>query len=196
MSRTHMYRPFGGRRLQKLLFSATLSHDPEQLAALDLVFPRLFVADASRRGASRGGKAVPAARVPHEIKTVDDGLDGTDAVDACPGAPEATDEVQSAEEHELLVGDYSGVHYHPPETLAEHMVVCGAASKPLVLLYFLITKNFARTLIFTQSRDTTHRLCVLLNCYEGLTAEEFSATLSSRQRRSIIERFNSGQLQV
>ena len=33
-----------GSWLQKLLFSATLNHDPEQLAALNLAHPRLFIA--------------------------------------------------------------------------------------------------------------------------------------------------------
>lgn len=32
-----------GPYLQKLLFSATLNHDPEQLAAVELVHPRLFL---------------------------------------------------------------------------------------------------------------------------------------------------------
>ena len=74
--------------------------------------------------------------------------------------------------------------------------MCGGSNKPLVLLHFLLTKGFKRTLIFTNSKEATQRLSVLLNGYDGVTCEEFSSSLSSAERRSIIERFKRDELRV
>ena len=108
-------------QVQKLLFSATLSHDPEQLASLELVLPTLFVAE---HGSSQHiGSDV-------DVRLGDGDGDGEDS-------------------HE---GRYS-----TPATLKEHMVVCGAQHKPLVVLHFLLVQRFQRVLVFVSSREAAHR---------------------------------------
>jgi len=133
-----------GRWVRKLLFSATLSHDPEQLASLGLVFPTLYVADSRTDQTTEG----------------------------------------------------SHPEYSTPTTLTEHMVVCGAQHKPLVVLHFLLVRRCRRALVFVASRESARRLAALLNFYDGVTCEEFSSTLSSQDRRAIISRFNAGKLDV
>ena len=49
--------------MRKLLFSATLSHDPEQLSALHLILPRLYLASSDATRADASAAAVGAADV-------------------------------------------------------------------------------------------------------------------------------------
>lgn len=61
-----------GKPLQKMLFSATLTHDPEKLATLHLVHPRLFATLGTTTAAStpqaedaaEGGATGDAAHAP------------------------------------------------------------------------------------------------------------------------------------
>ena len=137
--------------LQKLLFSATLNHDPQQLASLNLVLPRLFQASSRRHG-------------------------------------EADDTAEAVAE------DFA--KYSVPPSLTEHLIISSADFKPLVLLHFLVSRNFHRVLIFTASLEATHRLYLLLHLYGGLAVEEFSSSLSKTQRKQMIDKFNSGTAPV
>ena len=130
------FRSAQGSWLQKMLFSATLNHDPEQLAALNLAHPRLFIA--------QDGQAV------------------------------------TGESGHGNVGEDDMAEMTTPSTLTEHMVMCGGANKPLVLLHFLLTKGFQRTLIFTNSKEATQRLSVLLNGYDGTVPPLPSSRIASR----------------
>lgn len=139
-------------QLQKLLFSATLTHDPEQLASMNLTHPRLFIADGVTRRAAEAGRN-PALRKQVEVHVT-------------------------------------------PATLSEHIIVCGAAHKPLVLVHFVLTRGFRRTIVFTSSIQATHRLCLLLRAFGGIEVAEFSSMLTSAERRRIIAQFNAGKVQL
>lgn len=125
--------------LQKLLFSATLSLDPEQLHLLKLHRPKLYT-------------AVP-------VRQEDLG-------------------------QSLL-----------PSTLKEYAICCSSDYKPLVLLHLILTFGHHRILCFTHSRESTHRLTLLLLEYNAPVAE-VSAELSKEKKNELIKRLTGGNLKV
>ncbi|XP_006910109.2 ATP-dependent RNA helicase DDX51, partial [Pteropus alecto] len=135
--------------LQKLLFSATLTQNPEKLQQLGLYQPRLFSTGLAGRG-------------PRDA-----------AVD----------------------GD-SGGKYTFPTGLTHHYVPCRLRSKPLVVLHLILDLNFSRVLCFTNSRENSHRLFLLVQAFGGVTVAEFSSRHSPGQRKRILKQFEQGKIQL
>ncbi|KAG8712210.1 ATP-dependent RNA helicase dbp6 [Ceratobasidium sp. 423] len=138
---------------QKLLFSATLTHDPSKTVPLGLRDPRYFV-----------------------------------------------------------VGDQAGVGAEEetfafPATLSEHMCVCSPADKPLILFHLVHAHGVRNALIFTKSAESTTRLVQLFEFFEaarnkdsrgtrGVTMQAYSSDLSSQERKTVIERFKEGKIDL
>ncbi|KAM9526620.1 ATP-dependent RNA helicase DDX51 isoform 1-T1 [Guaruba guarouba] len=137
--------------LQKLLFSATLTQDPEKLQQLDLFQPRLFTSVYS------------------EKKTLGDGTE--------------TDQDTNKK-------------YTLPEGLSQCYVPCDLNSKPLLLLHFMLTMKFTRVLCFTNSREASHRLFLLVRAFGGVTVAEFSSLLPPNERQRTIKEFEQGKIQL
>ncbi|KAM9371576.1 ATP-dependent RNA helicase DDX51 [Phaethornis superciliosus] len=137
--------------LQKLLFSATLTQDPEKLQQLDLFQPRLFTSVYS------------------EKKTLGDG----------------TETEQDTNKKYTL-----------PEGLSQCYVPCDLNSKPLLLLHFMLTKKFTRVLCFTNSREASHRLFLLVKAFGGVTVAEFSSRLPPNERQRTMKEFEQGKIQL
>uniref|UniRef100_A0A663MBQ8 ATP-dependent RNA helicase n=1 Tax=Athene cunicularia TaxID=194338 RepID=A0A663MBQ8_ATHCN len=137
--------------LQKLLFSATLTQDPEKLQQLDLFQPRLFTSVYS------------------EKKTLGDG----------------TETEQDTNKKYTL-----------PEGLSQCYVPCDLNSKPLLLLHFMLTMKFSRVLCFTNSREASHRLFLLVQAFGGVTVAEFSSRLPPNERRRTMKEFEQGKIQL
>uniref|UniRef100_A0A8D0DVS0 ATP-dependent RNA helicase n=1 Tax=Salvator merianae TaxID=96440 RepID=A0A8D0DVS0_SALMN len=135
--------------LQKLLFSATLTRDPEKLQRLRLYQPRLFAAACS----------------------------GKEAI----GTMEQQGDKQK---------------YALPEGLSQYYVPCGLSLKPLFLLHFLLTLKFSRVLCFTNSKDTAHRLFLLVQAFGGVSVAEFSSRLSPSERKGTLKEFEQGKIQL
>ncbi|XP_032680194.1 ATP-dependent RNA helicase DDX51 [Odontomachus brunneus] len=141
---------------QKLLFSATLSQDPEKLSRLSLFQPILFTT------------------VVVTDKDTDVNLD-------------------------KIAGNFIG-RYTSPGELTELAVECAAEYKP-VALYYLLTRHdtISKTLVFTNSGDTAHRLALLIQSLlseRNVTVGELSAQLMPRQRESVLGKFASGEIHV
>ncbi|NXY20826.1 DDX51 helicase, partial [Atrichornis clamosus] len=137
--------------LQKLLFSATLTQDPEKLQQLDLFQPRLFTSVYS------------------EKKTLGDG----------------TETEQDTNNKYTL-----------PEELSQCYVPCDLNSKPLLLLYFMLKMKFTRVLCFTNSREASHRLFLLVQAFGGVTVAEFSSRLTPNERQRTMKEFEQGKIQL
>ncbi|NXE18384.1 DDX51 helicase, partial [Ardeotis kori] len=137
--------------LQKLLFSATLTQDPEKLQQLDLFQPRLFTSVYS------------------EKKAVGDG----------------TETEQDTNKKYTL-----------PEGLSQCYVPCDLNSKPLLLLHFMLKMKFTRVLCFTNSREASHRLFLLVRAFGGVTVAEFSSRLSPNERQRTMKEFEQGKIQL
>ncbi|XP_066465915.1 ATP-dependent RNA helicase DDX51 [Tiliqua scincoides] len=131
--------------LQKLLFSATLTRNPEKLQQLNLYKPCLF----------------------------------TPASEEEAGAPQADQK-----------------KYTLPEGLSQYYVPCSLSSKPLFLLHFLLRLKFSRILCFTNSKETSHRLFLLVRAFGGITVAEFSSRLSPSERKRTLKEFEQGKLQL
>lgn len=161
-----------GGHMRKLLFSATLSHDPEQLSALHLILPRLYLASNN----------VVAPRNHLGAGAGDDDGDGDGDGEGGVGSA-ALDSAAKA-----------GSEYAMPSTLNESLIVCHATRKPIVLLHLLVACRYRRLIVFAGSIEATHRLYLLLHLYGGIEVEEFSSSLHAKKRRAIIEKFRTGQL--
>ncbi|CAI9535392.1 unnamed protein product [Staurois parvus] len=137
--------------LQKLLFSATLTHNPEKLQQLGLYQPRLF----------------SSIHKQPQKKTAEN------------------------PEEPLSSGNFS-----LPEGLTHYYIPCNLNSKPLILLHFLLTLRFSRVLCFANSRESSHRLFLLVKLFGGTTVAEFSSRLSPGERKKTLKEFEQGKLQL
>ncbi|XP_067163126.1 ATP-dependent RNA helicase DDX51 [Apteryx mantelli] len=136
--------------LQKLLFSATLTQDPEKLQQLGLFQPRLFTSVYS------------------EKKLLGDGAETE----------------QDTEKYTL------------PEGLSQCYVPCDLNSKPLLLLHFMLKMKFTRVLCFTNSKEASHRLFLLIQAFGGVTVAEFSSRLPPNERHRTMKEFEQGKIQL
>ncbi|CAE6503686.1 unnamed protein product [Rhizoctonia solani] len=138
---------------QKLLFSATLTHDPSKIVPLGLRDPRYFVVG---------------------------------------------DQAEVGAEDEIFAF---------PATLSEHMCVCSPADKPLILFHLVHTHGIRNALIFTKSAESTTRLVQLFDFFEAarskdsvatksVTMQAYSSDLSSQERKTVIERFKEGKIDL
>ena len=128
--------------LQKLLFSATLSQNPEKLQRLHLVQPRLITAVVSSHkphNPTQANKPQNAAQA-HTAGSQDSGQAPAVAGDAVAGPGSE------------FIGKYT-----TPAGLSEYLVQVALEQKPMVLLHFLMHKKFKHVLCFTNSTETTHR---------------------------------------
>lgn len=139
---------------QKLLFSATLSQDPEKLQRLSLFQPKLF----------------------------------TSVVERDSDTEQKTEETSS-----VFIGKYT-----TPRELTEKYVICSMDLKPLVLYKLIENENLTKTLIFTNSADSVHRLAILLRSLfaERLKVEEISSNLEMKTRNTILKDFSEGKIDL
>lgn len=138
--------------LQKLLFSATLTQNPEKLQLLSLHQPRLF---SSAHGST------------------------------------------SSVTHHSTPGNTDGrERYDFPQGLTEYYVPCTLSRKPLLILHFLLRLKLRPILCFTNSRETAHRLFLLVRQFGGIRAAEFSSRLSAADRKRALKDFEKGSIQL
>lgn len=187
--------------LQKLLFSATLTQNPEKLQQLGLYQPRLFSTGLAGRGPSdadgdSGGKYTFPA-----------GLTVSRALGEGRG------------------GSPSQGPANPVLSPQHHYVPCRLRAKPLVVLHLILDLNFSRVLCFTNSRENSHRcgsagrgrqaggqaglawptsssfpssprLFLLVQAFGGVTVAEFSSRHSPGRRKMILKQFEQGKIQL
>ncbi|XP_032529172.2 probable ATP-dependent RNA helicase Dbp73D [Danaus plexippus] len=132
--------------VHKLLFSATLSPDPELLEEWGLFQPKLF-------------SAVPIQDHPDSNVSK---------------------------------------KYTTPDELQEQYVVCSAEEKPLIFYYFFAELKWDKTLCFTNSSQSAHRLTVLLNIWSkgNLKVAELSAALDRTSRELVLRKFKQSEINV
>ncbi|XP_040272320.1 ATP-dependent RNA helicase DDX51 [Bufo bufo] len=137
--------------LQKLLFSATLTHNPEKLQKLGLYQPRLFTSIYKQpKSDTTGDQTRPA----------------------------------------------TSENFSLPQGLTHYYIPCNLNSKPLILLHFLLTLRFSRVLCFTNSKESSHRLFLLIKLFGGISVAEFSSRLSPGERKKTLKEFEQGKLQL
>uniref|UniRef100_A0A8D3CXE4 ATP-dependent RNA helicase n=1 Tax=Scophthalmus maximus TaxID=52904 RepID=A0A8D3CXE4_SCOMX len=82
-----------------------------------------------------------------------------------------------------------------PQGLTEHYVPC-TLSKPLLILHFILRLKLSPILCFTNSRETAHRLFLLVQLFGGVNAAEFSSRLSPGERKKTLKEFEQGKIQL
>eukprot|EP00943_MAST-04B_sp_MAST-4B-sp1_P006318 g6318.t1 len=131
--------------LRKLLFSATLTNEPDKMVAMNLVNPRFI----SLQSVTKGNLANDDKK--HRSNTkVEDGQDGK-------------------EKQNKDGGNRDNVYkFHVPDGLTEHVVISESRDKPIVLFHLLeeLIYKGQRTLVFVSSVESTHRLCTLMKIIE------------------------------
>ncbi|XP_051818449.1 ATP-dependent RNA helicase DDX51-like [Antechinus flavipes] len=136
--------------LQKLLFSATLTRNPEKLQELGLDQPRLFST----------------------------GLESQEST-AQPGIQQ----------------DMEG-KFAFPAGLSPFYAPCSLNSKPLVILHLMRTLKCSQVLCFTNSREHSHRLFLLVKAFGGIPVAHFSSRFGPGQRKMILKQFEQRQIQL
>ncbi|ESO99581.1 hypothetical protein LOTGIDRAFT_238800 [Lottia gigantea] len=160
-----------GKKLafQKLLFSATLSQDPEILQQLKLFQPQLFTTlVSSKHTQNKETKDVSSKKKEKHVK----------------------DKQSDLEEGEF-VGKYS-----TPSTLKQLHVECKAMDKPLIVLHCLHNLQYRQILCFTNSVESTHRLYLLIKLYGDVEVREFSSALTVAAREKILQEFAQGKVDM
>ncbi|CAN0010303.1 unnamed protein product, partial [Laminaria digitata] len=202
--------------LRKLLFSATLTSNPQKLARLDVVNPLIYTArEMAPAAGRRGGAGVEGGRGRN-----DGGGGGEDDE-----AKRPSQETLRSNLDEIGLDGAGLGRFSTPATLQENYTVCDSQAKPLVLLSLLrgmVGRQTELSVVFTSSVDSTHRLFRLLQLFggkrfEGGTAAgkgegegtggdgetdsdggvaEFSSSLGQRQRSHIVRRARAGGIRV
>ncbi|EDV29576.1 uncharacterized protein TRIADDRAFT_52102 [Trichoplax adhaerens] len=130
--------------LQKLLFSATLTYDPEKLAPLELFSPLLY---------------------------------------------QISDQKSNLSTNEI---DY----YVTPAELTEYYIICEPGEKPLTIIHFMQALKHLRVLCFTNSKESTKRLSLLLSIFGDIRVATLSSEVPRKDRKRIIKQFSSGEIDL
>ena len=137
--------------LQKLLFSATLSQNPEKLEKMNLFEPKLFTSVVQPKDIIKSGK-----------------LDGEN------------DNLCSQINAETNKGEFIGKYTIPAE-LTEVVIRCSdALLKPLVLHHLIISKQMKKALVFTKSTENSHKLATMMMQF-GLSVGELSSKVNKKK---------------
>ncbi|XP_064599884.1 ATP-dependent RNA helicase DDX51-like isoform X2 [Liolophura sinensis] len=200
--------------LQKLLFSATLSQNPEKLQQLKLYQPRLFT---SVGGESRclgpakiNTKADPRDLTPAKAKSKTESRGLTPAkVNSKAESQELTSEKVNTKEvlgmtpapkevsgmEDRTRAEFAG-KYTTPIGLMEYFVESPMQEKPLMVLHLIHNLGYRQVLCFTNSVEATHRLYLLMKMTGGIQVKEFSSKLHVSKRKRILEQFKAGKIDL
>lgn len=156
--------------LHKLLFSATLSSDPQLLMYMNLFQPRLFLATkpsitGTKIRNSLGGQ--PNVSSPGSINT-------------------STVNLRS----ELLTCTAI------PEQLEEKMFITETKEKLFVMWYLLHELKYTKVICFANQLPTSFRLCKFINEIDGVRAVEFSSNLKPETRQKLLNEFKLNRIEV
>lgn len=157
--------------LQKLLFSATLSQNPEKLQQLNLFQPKLFTS------------VVDGGSLPRPLESEGEGNKDDQVTDRLSGP--------GGEVKGQFVGKYT-----TPLGLKEYTVEVEAFEKPLVILHFLHNLKYRHVLCFTNSVESTHRLYHLIRLFGGINVAEITAKLQASRRSKVLKKFQNGSIDI
>ena len=135
--------------LQKLLFSATLSQNPEKLEKMNLFEPKLFTSVVQPKDIIKNDNVVRTNNT--ELNQVN---------------------------MEHNVGEFIGKYTIPAELTELLVRSSDALLKPLILYHMIISKQMKKALVFTRSAENSHKLTIMMHQF-GLSVGELSSKVSS-----------------
>lgn len=160
--------------LQKLLFSATLSQNPEKLQQLNLFQPKLFTSVVDGGSLPRPLGSGESEGEGNKDDRVPDRLSG-------PGGE--------------VKGQFVG-KYTTPLGLKEYTVEVETSEKPLVILHFLHNLKYRHVLCFTNSVESTHRLYHLIRLFGDINVAEITAKLQASRRSKVLKKLQNGSIDI
>ncbi|CDS40830.1 ATP dependent RNA helicase DDX51 [Echinococcus multilocularis] len=173
--------------LQKILLSATLTHDPEPLKRFRLNFPRLFLA-SGRPAESNVKELLQGSYTKGQCANI-----GCETHDK----PEEKNHCLSSVREQTGDGSTGGVGvFSTPSGLKEFFVELAERQKPLFLAHLIKSLGHERILCFTNSREATKRLAVLMSHVEGVKAGALNAGMPLQKRVRLLSSFASGEFQL
>ena len=161
------------RFIHKLLFSATLSSDPQVLIHMNLFQPRLFLATKPSLTSTKIRNSLGSAT-------------STPSGSPMPNTVQSTVSTKS----ELLTTAAI------PEQLEEKMFITETKDKLYVMWYMLHELKFKNVICFTNDRKKSYELFLFINEIDGVRAVNFSSDSKPETRQKCIADFKKGQLEV
>ncbi|KAG2058536.1 DEAD-domain-containing protein [Suillus hirtellus] len=91
-----------------------------------------------------------------------------------------------------------------PEALKEHMIICEAPQKPLMLFHLVHNHSVRNALVFTKSSESASRLVRLFEFFEAaisssenpIVVRSYSSDLPTNERRTILEKFKAQEVHL
>ncbi|KAF5397686.1 putative dead box ATP-dependent RNA helicase [Paragonimus heterotremus] len=172
--------------LQKILVSATLTHDPGPLKRFNLYFPHLVTS-------SPKGQAISA---PIPVNGLDQKQNSgqTTLKDSNDSSVCGMNDQQVIDAEVKAVGGV-GI-FSTPCGLREHVVCVTQEQRALFLLHLVRHKHIKRILCFTNARIITKRLSLLLQNVSGIKASPISSEMPPNKRQHVLQAFSRGDLDI
>ncbi|CAL8080309.1 unnamed protein product [Calicophoron daubneyi] len=193
----HQYDTSHDITLQKILVSATLTHDPGPLKRFNLYFP-LLLASASSIEANtvaaglENEHSCTVSRLTQSSPTLPKKLTGKEDEE---NKNIPTDDMKTLCTYtERDVGGV-GVFTTPPG-LKEFLVSVPVQNRPLFLMHLIRHRHVQRILCFTNARDTTNRLYSLFKAIADTEVSKLSAEMHPAKRKRILDAFSRGDLNL
>ncbi|XP_014785200.1 ATP-dependent RNA helicase DDX51 [Octopus bimaculoides] len=156
---------------QKLLFSATLTDDSEKLQKVNLFQPRLFLASQNiLKSSNKSGSE-----------------------SALPNTEEPGNDIKKQKNN---VNGEQNIRFIIPESLKEEYLICNPSEKVIALLHLVLDRGFHSVVCFTNSVESTHRLCLLLKHIDKFPVAEFSSRIKVNQKENILAAFSKGSIRL
>lgn len=88
--------------------------------------------------------------------------------------------------------------YTTPKELTEKYIICSTELKPIVLYSFIMREKLYKTIVFTHSIESAHRLAIFLRVLfkEERKVAEVSSQLETKQRNAFIDEFSRGAIDM
>ncbi|KAG2157941.1 P-loop containing nucleoside triphosphate hydrolase protein [Suillus bovinus] len=91
-----------------------------------------------------------------------------------------------------------------PEALKEHMIICEASQKPLMLFHLVHNHSVRNALVFTKSSESASRLVRLFEFFEAaipssgsaIVVRSYSSDLPTNERRTILAKFKAQEVHL
>ncbi|GAB1598700.1 ATP-dependent RNA helicase DDX51-like [Argonauta hians] len=158
---------------QKLLFSATLTDDSRKLVKVNLFQPRLFLASQNFVSKSSNSKMETESTIP-------------DSEDPDNATKIQKDNVKKEQKIRFIL----------PTDLQEEYMICNPSDKVVALHHYALDRDFHSIVCFTNSIESTHRLCVLLKIMNKFSVAEFSSRLRGSEKKAILSEFTNGSIKM
>lgn len=159
--------------IHKLLFSATLSSDPQLLMQMNLFQPRLFLASKP---------SITNTKIRHSL--------GSNTSSPC-GSPLPGSQLARVNlRNELLTS--SAI----PDQLDEKMFITEPKEKLFIMWYLFHELAYKKAICFCNQLPTGRKLSMFLNEIHGIRAVEFSSNPKPETRQKYLNEFKSGKLDV